>query len=372
MPQEITVMGAGNGGCALAADLTLRGFDVTLFELPQFEDTIEPIRARGGIQVSGESIQGFAELKKLTTDMATALDSSDLIMVVVPAFAHAIFAKVCAPYLRADHTVVLNPGSTGGALEWAQVLQKAGNPASFTLAETLSLPYACRKRNPTHVDILGVKSNLPIAALPSKDSEKLVQRLEGIYPEGVIPASNVLETSLNNLNAIAHPMAALLNVGWIEATDGNFSFYGEATTPSVAFAMEEVDRERLQVAGALGLEQVSLLEWDQRLYGLKGETLYEVLHNSEVHRPTKAPPSLKDRYITEDIPYGLVPIAGIASSLGLATPATDLFINLAGLLNQTDYMASGRTAEKLGLAGMNAREMIEFVTEGTSSKADNK
>ena len=362
--RNITILGAGNGGCAFATDLTLRGFEVTLFDLPQFESTLQPIRARGGIQLFGEAGEGFAKLSRVTTDIVAALDDSDLILVVVPAFAHATFATECAPHLRPGQTIVINPGSTGGALEWAQIMRQAGAADGVILAETLSLPYACRKRDPTRVDVLGVKTNLPIAALPARNTHALLQILEGVYPAGVATATNVLETSLNNLNAIAHPMAALLNVGWIEATQGDFSFYGEAVTPSVARAMEEVDRERLAVLAALGLEPVSLLEWDRRLYGLKGKTLYEMLHVSPVHVPTKGPASLNGRYITEDIPFGLVPMAGIARVLGLPTPATDLFINLASLLNQTDYWSEGRTAEMLGLAGMSVKQMRKFVTEG--------
>ncbi len=365
--QHITILGAGNGGCAFAADLTLRGFSVTLFDLQQFEGTLQPIREQGGIQISGSVDGGFAALSHVTTDLAEALNSSDLIMIVVPAFAHAIFAKECAPHLRPGQTIVLNPGSTGGALEWVQIMRQAGTTDGITVAETSSLPYACRKIDPTHVKVFGVKTDLPIACFPARDTEALMTAVEGVYPAGVAAATNVLETSLNNLNAIAHPMVTLLNAGWIEATQGDITFYGEATTPSVARAMEVVDDERLAVVEALGLEPVSLLEWDQRLYGLEGDSLYEMLHNSKVHNTIKAPASLQDRYVTEDIPLGLVPIASIARTLGVPTPAMDVFINLAGILNVTDYWSEGRVVEKLGLAGLSAEQMSTFLSEGWSA-----
>ena len=45
--RKIAVLGAGNGGCAAAADLTLRGFEVRLFS--RSEETLMPIRKLGGI-----------------------------------------------------------------------------------------------------------------------------------------------------------------------------------------------------------------------------------------------------------------------------------------------------------------------------------
>ncbi len=348
----------------MAADLTRRGYPVILCDLPQFEAVLEPIRERGGLELQGVLGEGFAPLAHVTSDVGEALTAADIILIVVPAYAQAVFAEACCTHLRPGQIVVLNPGSTGGALEFAQVLRSRGADDGVIVAETLSLPYACRKDNPTRVNVSGVKTNLPIAAYPAQRTAELLRCLEGVYHSGLAPAANVLETSLNSLNAIAHPVAMLLNTGWIEHTGGKFSFYGEGVTPSVAHAMEAVDRERMAVASALGLEPISLVQWDQRLYGLKGDTLYELIHNSWVHGKSQAPESLQSRYLTEDMPYGLVPIASIGAALGVPTPTINLFIDLACLLLGTDLRASGRTAEKLGLAGLSSEQMQAFVRDG--------
>ena len=46
---KFAVLGAGNGGHAMAADLTLQGFTLNMFELPQFKESIKPIQEKGGI-----------------------------------------------------------------------------------------------------------------------------------------------------------------------------------------------------------------------------------------------------------------------------------------------------------------------------------
>ena len=154
--------------------------------------------------------------------------------------------------------------------------------------------------------------------------------------------------------------------GWIETTGGDFRFYTDGVSPSVARVMDAADGDRLAVVGALGLPAVPATEWDRRLYGLVGDTTFELNRDSWVHRDIRAPRELRSRYLTEDVPFGLVPIASIAHELGIATPAIDLVIDLACLLLDEDLRAAGRTAASLGLAGRTAAEMVRFVETGAA------
>ena len=122
---NIAVLGAGNGGIASAADLSLRGFAVNLYESPEFEANLKPIRERGGIEIAGAAGNGFINPKKVTTNIQEAIEDVDLIIVVAPAYAHSILARKFAPYLQ-NQPVILNPGHTGGALEFARTLKEAG------------------------------------------------------------------------------------------------------------------------------------------------------------------------------------------------------------------------------------------------------
>jgi opine dehydrogenase len=137
-------------------------------------------------------------------------------------------------------------------------------------------------------------------------------------------------------------------------------------SPSVARAMDAADRDRLALVEALGLPLVPATEWDRRLYGLTGATTYELNRDSWVHRDIRAPKELRSRYLTEDVPFGLVPMASIARELGIPTPAIDLLIDLACLLLGEDLRAAGRTAASLGLAGLDAAGMNAYVESGVA------
>ena len=203
-----------------------------------------------------------------------------------------------------------------------------------------------------------------MAAFPATETPRVMAALDPVFPDMLVPAAHVLETSLNNPNAMAHPVPVLLNAGWIEATGGDFRFYTDGISPSVGRAMEALDADRLAVVAALGLPQVEAIEWDRRLYGLTGATVYDLNQQSWVHRDIRAPDAIRTRYLLEDVPFGLVPIASIGQELGVPTPVIDLFVDLACTLLGEDLRAGARTAASLGLGGLDAAGMLELVRKG--------
>jgi len=46
---RFAVLGCGNGGQALAADIALKGFSVNIGALPEFDERLQAIRRQGGI-----------------------------------------------------------------------------------------------------------------------------------------------------------------------------------------------------------------------------------------------------------------------------------------------------------------------------------
>ncbi|MCK4821912.1 NAD(P)-binding domain-containing protein, partial [bacterium] len=105
--RSITVIGAGNVGCAIAADLTLAGHEVILYEMPKFSEKIDPIVQSGGIKLSGVGRKGFAKIHRVTTDIIEAVRGTRIIMVATIGWAHKAIAELCAPYLEDGQTVIV-------------------------------------------------------------------------------------------------------------------------------------------------------------------------------------------------------------------------------------------------------------------------
>lgn len=358
-----TVIGAGNGGKAMAAHLALMDFDVTLYN--RTPDHIEAIRKRGGIELesNGGGPRGFARLASVTSDLKAALARAEVIMVVVPSSAHAEIARRAAPFLHDNQILVLHPGRTCGAIEVVRVLREERCRADVTVAEAETFLYASRSDGPAQARIFRIKEAVPLAALPAVRTGDVLGALSGAFPQ-YIDGTNVLHTGLNNMGAIFHPALTLLNAGRIESTGGDFQFYLDGVTPSVARVLEVLDRERVTVAAALGIRARTAMEWLMLAYNASGETLYEAIHNQPGYAGIKAPPTLHHRYIFEDIPMSLVPIAALGKRYGVAVQGIDSIIRLACIVHKTDYWRRGRTLDRLGIGDLAVSELTRYVDEG--------
>ncbi|HHW56895.1 MAG TPA: NAD(P)-binding domain-containing protein [Clostridia bacterium] len=352
---SFAVIGAGNGGQAIAGHLALKGYKVNLYN--RTYKKLLPIIEKGGIELEGE-VEGFGKLNVITDDMEKAIKDVDIVLVVVPASAHYKIAEDMLPYLRDGQIIILNPGRTGGALEFHNVTRKRED-LDVVIAETDTFIYACRS-SMGRAKIYKIKEVVSVAAIPKEKTEILVEALNNAFPQ-FVPAQNVLETSFNNFGAIFHPTPTLLNAARIETAKGIFEYYREGISPSVAKILEKVDNERMMVAKRLGVKTVSAKDWLKETYNAEGETLYEAIQNTKAYVGLLAPETLECRYIFEDVPMSLVPISSIAKEIGIKTPTIDAIIHLASVMHGRDYWKMGRTAENLGIKGTTVEEIVEMV-----------
>ena len=372
---SIAVLGAGNSGCSLAGEMTLHDHDVALAELPTFKRNLELPLRRKGVEVTGELDTGFAKIKKITMDIGEAVKGRDLIFITSPAFGHEPFTRACAPYLEDGQGLVYI--SYFGALRMARLLRELGVPeGKVTVAETASFVYACdrvgkkgalfmeRYQDDAKVLIKREKAQLPFAALPASKTPQLLRKVNELLPT-LVAGTNVLETSVNNINPISHPATAIMNAGRVEHTGGKFSFYLDGQTPSINKVGKKMDEEKMAIAGALGLKQVSNDEWTHRMYArFLNKKTGSYLEAKYYKNAYDAPPHMKHRYLTEDIPYGLVPLCSIAKVEQIQTPTLNAIVTLASIINEVDHWREGMTLEKLGLAGMTLDQMVEYVNDG--------
>ena len=257
-------------------------------------------------------------------------------------------------------TLVLIPGNFG-SFEIKKILKSCGK--ELTIAETNSLPYACRKIEEGKVNIWGIKSYISVATLPAVNINNTLKILNDFFPIPLHPVKNSLEISFSNPNMIAHCPTMILNAGRIESTKGNFMFYCNGMTESVCKIMEKMDEERILIGEKLNLNLISTYEWLKQTYHLEGINLHEVISNSPVyggHGPD-APGNLNHRYITEDIPHLLVPVASFGRLLGIQAPIIECIIRLASAINEVDYFKTGRNLETLGLSGLSLENILSYI-----------
>jgi len=355
--KEICVIGAGNGGSAIAGDMTLAGHRCRLFEFPEYAENIKPIMAQGGIHVTGIARKGFAKVVLATMNLAEAVQGADLIMVATQALAHKRVARELTPHLTDGQTVVLWPGS-GGTLVFRKVWDAMGMSRRVFLAEAVTFPYCCRRlQGPGTVNIHRIDGpRMLLAALPSTDTKAVLEALSGTYADVVKPAVSILEPALYNVNIIVHPVGALLNMGRIEYSKGEFWMYKEGLTPSVKKVIYRMDAERMALFRALGYRPYT---YDQIFWDSFNMDVTQFAATS-----SQGPFSMQDRYVTEDIPMGASLTVSIGRKVGVPMPTYEGMIHLASVVNDTDFYAIGRTLENLNLAELSLEELKHCFLSG--------
>ncbi len=366
---KITVLGAGNGGVTASYHFAKNGNQVCLFDFPEFSTQIKAINERSGIQALEEDhgcsmiLPGFEKLVKATTDIKEAMDFSDVYVMICPSFAQEVFFKQMIPYLKDGQTIIVMPGNYGGLVlsQMKNLSDKADTDVTFV--DAISIPWACRIVEPGIITIMGIKEFLPVSIYPVKNAtEETIETIKSVLPIEIEILPNPVVAGLENINFGGHPLLTTLNMGILENFKGDFNYYKDCCSPATANAAARMDKERLSVGKAFGLKLRTELEAMNALYDCDFTTVYEFNRASSTHgKINSAPSSSKQRYITEDVPYLLVPCYELAKAAGLKVPIVESCITIASAYNDADYFKSGITLEKMGLNNMTREEIIELL-----------
>jgi opine dehydrogenase len=352
---RVALLGAGAGGAAAVVELTAAGNEVRWWA--RREETLDPFRAMGGVRHEGLLGSGLAVPSLLTSDLAEVIRGADVAVVALPTFAHGSVARsLAAAGWPSEGPVVLNPGHTGGALEFEHAWGPAGCPP---VAELSTLTYVARNLAPGSVTVTGHARTVRVAALPG--GATAVAAAQALFP-AASPVPDVIASGLSNVNLVLHPPGAILAAAWVEATGGDFTFYVEAMTPGVGRVLEALDAERLAVAQAFG-HRLPDLVGEMRAIGTvepgtpDGADVATAIASAAANRLIKAPGSFEHRYYREDFGHCVLAFMEIAAIASVHVPVAGSLFTIAEHLLGGDLRARGRTAEAMGIAGMTRAEL---------------
>lgn len=354
---QIAILGAGAGGTAMAFDCAAHGHSVRLFDFDTFPDNIAGIAGQGGIRADGD-ISGFAEIDSASHDIASTLEGAELVYVVGPAYSTEPFGEAVKGRLEPGQTVIVSPGSCGGALAFKKAAGLDVDDHSVCVAETSTLHYAVRLTEPGHIRVfLKLKAGNLLAAMPADKTADVLALVEDVYPS-MEPASSVMQTSLQNANPIIHPAVTLANAARIDTEGADFLFYEEGVSDATGRLIEALDKERIAIGAAMGVTILPDPVMGMRQGYMLADNYGEAYRNAPGFLGISAQPQLDHRYLNEDVGYGLVFMASLGRQLGVETPSIDAIVHLASVLMARDYAEEGqRTTETLGIAGKSAEAL---------------
>ena len=347
---KLTICGAGNAAHTLVPILSAGGKHVITVFTPvpgEAERWRFLLGSDGVVDLTlpdGSSLVGRPAV--ITDDPQVAGTDAEGILLALPAFAHELVLQSLAPFLPQNAWIIALPARSG--FNW--MAQRVLANHEGVIAGLQTLPWACRIHEwGRRVEVLGVKAQVDLAASPSQATQATVDRMTEMLHVTISPAPNFLALSLANTGQIIHPgiMYGLFHAwdGQPFAQDETPLFYGgvnEETAAVLQGLSNEVQQVRARLERKAGFDLSSvlpLMDWLQRAYPdqiADTSSLQSSFNSNRAYAGLRAPvrpvpgsdqdgyePWFSARYLSEDVPFGLLVTKGIAQIAGTPTPTID-------------------------------------------------
>lgn len=347
---KIAMLGAGNAGCAVAADLTLNGHEVTLIKTSHsmHDDNFKFLQENEGKMTLNE----FGDIKsanihKVSRDVADIKDAEVVIIYIQTNFHEQLIERI-APHIQDGQILLINPGYLSTAYVLKHCVDK-----DIIIAEAESSFIDGRIMEPGYFRVGFRNVRNPIGIYPSAKKEVAIAKLDQLG-ERFVYLDSVVEAALHNPNLIVHTVGSVMSIPRIEKSKGDFCMYHEAYTrdnPATWRILEALDAEKMMVLEKLGFSRLSYVEACKYRNSLDDnmDAKEVFLNYAEMDTRAKGPTKVDSRYISEDVPQGLVMLEAIAKSLNVPTPIATALIDIAGVALGRNLRTEGRTPERLGI-----------------------
>lgn len=397
----ITIIGAGNGAHALAADCKLGGAsEVRMYEFTQFNNKVKGIlkskRIRfEGLEANSKNFKrnGTTTIDMVTYDMKEAVHGADHILISVQAQGLENVFNELAPLLEDGQTVSIFPDNFG-SLILRRIMREKGLKTDVVIAGFSSLVYGARltefNNMETETDVVNItyrENEIRVDTLPSSDYDKYLSKakeIPALDATELIHAQTVLDVNLSLLNPVVHIPATLMNVGAIEnwgiipnlgGKDIYYDIYAYGASEGVGTMQYAYYQDLVSIAKAFGVSIGTINESAlQSRMGPIGEMFYgegyqqpfnEPLDQSVwLPTPKGARFTLKSRYITEDIPVGCCGAISFAQAIHTDTPILTSMVHMANVIMHKDYFKEGFSLKTFGLENMTPDSMLNYMRTG--------
>ncbi len=384
LEKPVAVLGGGACAQTFAAEFTLAGYKVRLYELPELaQGTLGEVLRTHEIELGGAQANfkwfrraGIAKVDVVTTEISEALRGAGLVIVAIPAKGHKPFFEKMIPCLEDGQMISIFPDNFG-SLMLRNMMGEKGCNVDVIIGGWSSMPYGVRVIEPGKLDCIIRIRELLGDALPGKDGDKFFETMKGIPAfDGTVElkkGDTIIGVGFSNPNPAVHVPGSILNVGAMEVSEmegtlgipkGKYSMYKHGMSPAVARVQLAFYQEERKIANAMGIEMIEFREdqffWKGGIMGVE----YWVPFADVIIPPIAGPNSVEHRYFTEDIPVGTVIRYHLAQKFGVDVPTIESMIQLGSVICKRDFLKEGITLKELGIEDLTKEQIIRYVREG--------
>ena len=336
----VAVLGAGNGGLALAGDLASRGRTVRLYEHPDFASSTVELREDPILTlVDALGHRTSARIDRVTHDLSQALDGVDIVHLVVPVSVQEVYFNLLLPVLGSARVLVLWAGRFG-ALRFRKLAREAGVDVTPVI-EVNTLPYGCRRVGSSEVRIAFRALKMFAAGVPKAATEAALAMLVEEFPQ-LVAVENPIEVALRNSSMLVLGVGPLLNMGAIETNGPEFALFRDGMTPAVRAVVKAVHAEFIAVGRAWN---VRIPRYSEAVYthptSVEGANFRDSSGGYDGFALLTGPDRMIHRYTIENVRYGFAIVASLGRAAGVATPLLDGLTEVAGAACGAEFANTG-------------------------------
>jgi opine dehydrogenase len=350
---RVAVAGTGGIGFASSAWLAHAGHDVRVWS-PGGQGALAlrdaPLQAKGVLDAS--------VCVTVAQDPRELLDGAQAVLIAVPLNGHQAVMDSLLPHLASGQTVIVSSMASLSALYLYE--QAAARGIDITVAATGTTVLTARRTGPAQVQVMTKRTELGLSALPCARLHEAIALCSELFGQVFVPQSNVLASTLSNINPVAHGPLALFNWTRIERAEAWPQYH--YMTPRVAGVIEKLDAERLALAHAFGLKVRTIEEHFAKSFGTTSAALAQIA--AQLHAKRGGPPGPTDtatRFLAEDMPFGLAFCEVLGRMAGVGMPATRTIVDSAGLILGRDLRADNAFVQVLRLESETAQGLLARV-----------
>lgn len=359
---RVGIVGAGSIAFGTAAFLEQQGHRATLWS-PSGERT--KALAAGEALVANGSVEGTFHPAAAASAEALVADA-EAIVIALPAYGHKDVLDAIAPYITPAQTVIISSHASFGALYLSRLLAARGVVAPIVAWGTTVV--TGRQTSPTSVNVNTVRKKVDLATVPASRSADGLAICQTLFGDRFVDRQSLMAIALSNLNPQNHMGIALGNMTRMER--GEAWSQGQNVTPNVGRLLEALDEERIAIATKLGLEVRTIFQHFHLSFHVPISSISQM--NQEMHdagNGGSGPATADSRYVTEDVPFGLVMTAKIGRLAGRPAQLHESGVQIFSAMYGRDFNAENNLLAALDVDAMSLEQLNGLCRDGFSATA---
>jgi len=356
---KVGIVGAGAIAFGMAAFLEQAGHAATLWS-PSGERTKalaagEPLTAAGAIEGSFKPA--------VATSAEALVAGADVVLIALPAYGHKHVFDRIAPYITATQTVIVSSHASFGSLYLSRLLAARGITVPIVAWGTTLV--SGRQTGAAKVQVNTVRKTVDLATVPASRSAAGLATCQSLFGDRFVDRQSLLAIALSNLNPTIHMGIALGNMTRMER--GETWGQAENVTPNVGRLLEDLDAERRAIAAALGLDVRTIFQHLNLSFGVPLGSAFEMHQAMHAIGKSGAGPKTADsRYVTEDVPFGLVPTAKLGRLAGHPAPLHEAGVSLFSAMYGRNFSAENDLLSALDIGSLSLSQLQALCRDGYS------